>query len=269
MAYYFMVEKKKGDYLPLEISDSNLFTEKRKYVKPHAYTLQEIDKFTMMFNNEVELRNYLISEGILNLELATKPLSTRWVSKGKYNKIPYDFLYQRHIEYVMDPTKLVDYILRRYNKNDFVFIKKFAEYFSSTYECSSTASDVRMYAEMAIRDRIGNRYLEERDKNNNNLVERLIKLLLLEHTELPNGFIVYKDKINYRNLHNILAFITNYLKKQNIQLDIPKEETPKVIENKTKSIEEEFVEEQRNKKRIKRKDSLPGQLSIFDIPENK
>ena len=122
---------------------------------------------------------------------------------------------------------------------------------------------------MAIRDHVGNRYLEERDKNNNNLVERLVKLLLLEHTELPNGYIIYKDKINYRNLHNILAFITNYLKKQDIKIDIPKEEIQKNIETENKPVEEEFITEQRNKKRIKRKDSLPGQITIFDLPETK
>ena len=75
MAYYFMVESKRGTYLPLDIKKSIYFQLiKTKYQKPNAYTLNEIDSFTMMFNNELELRKTLIAEGLLPIELCNKPL---------------------------------------------------------------------------------------------------------------------------------------------------------------------------------------------------
>ena len=49
----------------------------------------------MMFNNEQELRKVLISEGILPIELHNKPLSSRLLIKGKYEKVRHDFLYQK------------------------------------------------------------------------------------------------------------------------------------------------------------------------------
>ena len=49
MAYYFMVEKKKGEYQSLNIENVAGFHGQRKYTKAGAYTLQEIDMFTTMF----------------------------------------------------------------------------------------------------------------------------------------------------------------------------------------------------------------------------
>ena len=66
MAYYFMVETKKGTHKPIEISNSKYFQDYiRKFKKTFAYSLQEIDRFTMMFDNEIELRERLCEEGIL------------------------------------------------------------------------------------------------------------------------------------------------------------------------------------------------------------
>ena len=54
MAYYFMSEVSKGKYRELNISNSKYFQDiNRRYNKPCAYTLEEIDKFTMMFNDEI------------------------------------------------------------------------------------------------------------------------------------------------------------------------------------------------------------------------
>jgi len=134
MAYYFMVESKRGKYIPLEIKNSIYFQiEKTKYSKPCAYTLEEIDSFTMMFNNEQELRNVLTSEGLLPTELSNKTLSTRLLNKGEYEKVRHDFLYQKDIEYILDPSKVVEFIMKKYYENDFIFLQKFANNFSKYY----------------------------------------------------------------------------------------------------------------------------------------
>ena len=241
MAYYFMVESKKGTYLPLEIKKSIYFQIiKTKYNKPFAYSLEEIDHFTMMFNNEQELRNILITEGILPQEFYTKPLSTRFLIKNKYEKVKYNFLYQKDIEYISDPTKIVEFIMQKYYQNDFVFLQKFANNFSKYHECSTTAPEVSQLSAISVREGKRNIHLESIDNNGDLLVARLVKLIILKHTEERDGKINYKNEPNYRNLHSVIAFINNYYQIKEEQLIIkefttqPKEET-KQITVKTKT----------------------------------
>lgn len=214
MAYYLTVESKRDEYIPLEINNSIYFQIiKRKYDKKCAYTLEEIDHFTMMFDNESELRHKLICEGILPIGLSDKKLSIRILRKGKYEKIKYDFLYQKDIEYIANPLLVVEEIMTRYYQNDFVFLQKFASNFSGFYECSTTAPEVLQSSTISIREGQRHYLLESIDKNSDCLVARLVKLLILKHIELRDGTINYKDEINYRNLHSVVAFINNYDKK--------------------------------------------------------
>ena len=76
MAYYFMSEVSKGKHIELNLSKSKYFQViNKRYKTETAYTLEEIDKFTMMFNDEIELRERLVEEGVLPLSLFEKPLS--------------------------------------------------------------------------------------------------------------------------------------------------------------------------------------------------
>ena len=258
MAYYFMVESKKGTYIPLEIKKSIYFQiVKSKYTKPYAYTLEEIDSFTMMFNNEQELRNVLIAEGILPMEYYNKQLSSRLLQKGNYEKVRHDFLYQKDLEYTADPTKIIELITQKYHENDFVFLQKFASNFSKYYECSTTAPEVSQSSAASIRE--GKRYylLESVDKNGDLLVTRLIKLLIYKHYEQNDGTIKYKDEVNYRNLHSVIAFINNYYKRKE-----PETEQIKIngFDNKQelKKTEPVVITKTRKKKLIQ----LEGQLSF-------
>lgn len=254
MAYYFMVETKKGEYNPLNISSSKYFPKTTtKYKKANAYTLEEIDQFTMMFNNEQELRNALIEEGILPINLSSKPLSTRFLSKSKYNKVMYDFLYQKDIEYIAFPTKVVELIMKRHYQNDFLFIQKLANNFVKYYECSTTAPEVAQLSEASIRR--GNRHpaLDEIDLNGDRLVARLVKLLILKHHECPNGWIDYKSEVNYKNLHSLIAFINNYDAKNN-----PKKEEIKTTSTIPKEIKV-------RKKTPKKRNEIEGQISFTDL----
>lgn len=276
MAYYFMVESKKGEYQPLNISKSKFFQVTPKFNKPCAYTLQEIDMFTMMFNDEQELRNTLVLEEILPVSLSTRQLSSRSLLKGKYNKVPHDFLYQKDIEFIADPTRVVDLIMKRYHQDDFLFIKKLANNFSSFYECSSTAPEVRQLAEKSIREGHRSHHLDEVDKNGDKLVARLVKLLILEHYEKSTGEIEYKDKVNYRNLHAIIAFINNYDKESNkkeetqttsfkpetakLKKQTSSEETPKA--NSQSTLKSTIHVKTRSKK--KKNYNIEGQISLFD-----
>ena len=252
MAYYFMVESKKGKHLPLDIKSSIYFQPtKTKYDKPCACSLDEIDGFTMMFDNESELRHVLMTDGILTMELLHKPLTTRFLRNGKYEKIRYDFLFQKDLEYVAEPLKVVEYIMKKYHQNDFVFLQKFARIFSNYRECSTTAPEVAQSSAASIREGRRHYLLESVDKNGDLLVARLVKLIILKHTELSDGTINYKDEVNYRNLHSVIMFINNYEKKQ-------EEQTEKIIE--PPSIELEPTASKVKKRKIR--EEIDGQISF-------
>lgn len=221
MAYYFMSEITKGKYRPINISNSKYFQDyTRRYNKPCAYSLEEIDRFTMMFDNEIELRERLVEEGTLPFSLFEKPLSIRNVNKNEYNKVPYEFLYQQDIEYIMDPTLLVEKIMRRFYEGDFLLIKKIVNRFSEDHRCRSTAPEVRQLIEMSIREGKINHHFDDLDENQDKLLVRLIKLIILESYDTKYGKLKYQDKVRYRNLHVLIALI-NYYDKEEIKTDAP------------------------------------------------
>lgn len=217
MAYYFMSEVSKGKYRELNISNSKYFQDiNRRYNKPCAYTLEEIDKFTMMFDNEIELRERLVEEGILPLSLFEKPLSIRTVQKNEYSKVPYNFLYQNDIEYIMDPSRLIEKIIKRFYGHDFLLIKKIVSRFDGDHYCKSTLPEVRQHLEASIREGQINKHFFDLDENNNQLLPRLLKLLILESYSTKSGKTIYKDKVRYRNLHTLIALINYYDQEEQI-----------------------------------------------------
>ena len=218
MAYYFMVEAKKGKHIPIEISYSKYFQDNiRKYKKTFAHSLQEIDKFTMMFDNEIELRERLCEEGILPFHFFEKPLSIRSLNKNEYSKVPYDFLYQKDIEYIMEPERLIEKIMRSFYEGDLLLINKIASRFSEEYRCKTTVSEVRQHIESSIRENRLSRHFDEVDENNDKLLPRLLKLIILENFDNKQGKVVYKDTVNYRNLHILIALVNYHDKTKNKQ----------------------------------------------------
>lgn len=266
MAYYFMVESKKSTYQPLNIASSKYFQTTPRYKAPCALSLKEIDDFTMLFDDEEELRKKLVLEGILPTNLSTKPLSARNLNSGKYVKVEYDFLYQKDMEYVYDPSKLIKSIMQRYYNNQLVFIKELALKFSRLRKCSVTAPEVANLCHSSICQGTRHRGLEELDKNGNNPVLRLLKLIILKSYEYPNGYIEYKNEVEYRNLHDLIAFINNYDKKNNLPEKVKTKEIQTVIQaiKPNESEQEKINTKPKTKKRKKNVPLLEGQLK-FDV----
>ena len=248
MAYYFMVEKKRGQYLPLDITRSACFTRESK-LKGIGCQIREIDLFTSSFNHEKELREHLLLTGILAPEDANRDLSVRIKSKGKYKKVMYDFLYQDAIQYLVDPRLLINRINNKLADQDYRFVYEFASHFSNDYGCSSTALDVLRYASDSIR--MGNTYKHfyDRDENGDMELTRLVKLIIYEKFQRNDGKIVYTGKVNHLNLHRVIAFVDNYDKK------VAEERQCQLLSNNT------FT----SKKRVlKKNDYIPGQFNLFD-----
>lgn len=275
MAYYFMTEATKGKYIPIKVSNSKYFPyPEQKDKKSFSYKLPEIDAFTMMFDNEIELRERLVEEGILPVALFEKPLAIRNLYNGEYNKVPYDFLYQKDIEYIMEPNRLIEKIIKRFYDKDFLLIKKIISRFSEDYKCKSTLPEVRAHLEASIREETINKHFYDLDENNDLLLPRLLKLIIFESYNTKSGKTVYKDKIRYRNLHILIALI-NYNDNKEIKIETPiieetqKKETtnetfaPEVIKHNEQQQKREY-EFAKKRTLSKKKYNLDGQTG-FDI----
>lgn len=246
MAYYFMVEEKKGKYSPLDITKSACFTRESR-LKGIGCEIKEIDLFTSSFNHEKELREHLILNGILTPENVSKNLSIRIKKGDKYKKVMYDFLYQKDIQYLVDPRLLINRINNKLADQDYRFVYEFASHFSSDYRCSSTAIEVLRYTSDSIR--IGNTYKHfyDRDENNDMALTRLIKLIIYDNYQRNDGKIIYTGKVNNLNLHRVIAFVNNYDKKIKMEKELT-EETQVFVRKKT----------------LKKDKQIPGQFNLFD-----
>lgn len=251
MAYYFMVEEKKGKYSPLDITKSACFSRESR-LKGMGCEIKEIDLFTASFNHEKELREHLILNGILTPENVSKNLSIRIKKGDKYKKVMYDFLYQKDIQYLVDPKLLIKRINNKLFIQDYGFISEFASHFANDYGCSSTALEVLRYAKDSIRMGDTNKHFYDRDENGDMELARLTKLIIYDKFQRKDGRIIYTGKVNNLNLHRVIAFVNNYDKK---------------IENENKITEELSLSETKisSKKRVLKKDKqIPGQLNLFD-----
>ena len=233
MAYYFMIEEKRGEYKPIEIDKSSVYSiSKKEYVKKGAYGLKEIDLFTTIFKDEVELRATLLDDGLLKQEISDKPLSIRHYSKNVYTKVRHDFLYEKDLKYIDNPKLVWRFVMNRFDKGDYVFIEKLASYFSRNYECANTATEVMHGALHSIHSGQKHEILDRYDLNGDLLISRLIKLIIYKSYTDYSGYTIYKDDVIYRNLHALIAFINNYYK----NTEPPKIEKPKT-RVKTKEVD--------------------------------
>lgn len=267
MAYYFMVESKKGKHTPIDITKSKYFTKKTKFTKEGACSLEEIDMFTTSFKNEIELKIKLASEGILPKEFIDKPITARILNKEKYSKVTYDLLYQKDIEYILEPKRIIQVILEKYYQKDYLFMQRFGEHFQRFYKCESSAPELRQYAQMSIIKGSNYRCLDELDKEGNLPIVRLAKLIIYESYQHRDGSITYLDKVKYSNLHHLIAFINNYNKKieQNYfnQKNIIETENDQITFDTFINISTpEYID--KPKTRIRKKEQIIGQMCLFE-----
>lgn len=248
MAYYFTYQKKKGEYIPIDITKSKYFTRLSNF-KGMGMSLQEVDMFTMMFNDENELRRALFKEKLLEHKYSGSNLSTRLLRNNKYYKVMYDFLYQKDVEFVADPNMIINKINNKLQSGDFRFVNSFANNYLQFHECLSTAPEVREFAMQSIREGRPSKYFYTVDENNDNPLVRMTKLLIYKHYQKGNGVIVYEDVVNYRNLHSVIAFVNNYDKKY--MNEVEKEQIS-------------LFEDNSKKKVLKKDRQIDGQLSLFE-----
>lgn len=242
MAYYFMVETKKGNYKSIDITKSKYFSKISNFKKPDACSLQEIDMFTMMFNDEKELRKTLLEEKLILPEDVGKKLSARIINKSKCKKVEYDFLYQKDIEFIGCPELVIKRINSELMRDNFDFIEKLAAHYRNFYDCSSTAPEVVEFAKSSKLFGVASKHFYDLDKNGDNAVVRLAKLIIYDYYEMEDGYIKYKETVKYKNLHDVVAFINNYEKNKQ-KNENQEENTTSVIENTSNMTTSEIINE--------------------------
>ena len=219
MAYYLMTQKK-SKYEAIDITKSQLFQRFSKY-KEIRLSLQEIDWFTMMFNNEEELKEHLLNEGIIDLETINSPLSIRMKKKSEYKKVPYELLYQKDLEYIMEPKLLIQRIENKLIEEDFKFLQHLGNHYFNSRYCGFTAFDIRRFASDSIQNNLAKAYFYRQDENGDSLLVRMIKLIIYESYQDEKGYVIYKKDqygnfiIKYRELHVLLAYLNHYEDKEN------------------------------------------------------
>lgn len=269
MAYYLTVEKGRingrEDYDKLDITKANCFTRLSKTLKGDGCTLEEIDTLTTQFRNENELREYLILNGILPLDYMDKKLTLRQQLNGSLKKVRHDFLYQKDIEYIADVSRLIKKINDKlWVEKDLRFVESFANNYLTFRDCTSTAADVRYAAGESIVIGQISKMFSQYDENVDDLLTRMVKLLIYEYNQSRDGKVHYSGKIKYRNLHSIIAFINNYDKKYNVVLD------DGVVNESMKTTEAIIPQNEKirtlslNPKMGSKKYTLDDQLSLFD-----
>ncbi|MBQ8219358.1 MAG: hypothetical protein IJZ79_06365 [Bacilli bacterium] len=221
MPYYLTVEVSKGKYLKLPIDklqEKGLFYRTSRFVSETLCSLEEIDMFTTQFYNEFELRKTLIENGILPTNLANKRLSIRYNSEGEFKKVMYDLLYQKDIEFILEPQRIINMVYQRFMSGEYDFIKKIFNHFKEHHDCSSTAPEILyMINDTLLYNRL-NPHFFEKDKNGDEIIIRGLKLLIYVYSE-KSGKIKYTNKIKYRNLHDLIALINDYDLKQQKEKD--------------------------------------------------
>ncbi len=232
MAYYFTVRDKK-EYKPLEIHKSELFQRLSRF-KGASYSLEEIDKFTINFPNEVSLRVYLNEIGVLSASDINREITVRQKIKGELRKVKYSIIYEDMAKY-LDFDYLRNQILAR--SGDIDFLKKLTSYYRNS-ACGSFSIN-------SIISFLFDRYDGIVDIN------KLLDDFLFAEVCKVN----YEDGscvLKYKSLHDFGMFLYNYISKEEKSL-------------KSNLDGQISFEDEMPKKKVKTKSNreIDGQTSFF------
>ena len=240
MAYYLTVEKGringKEEYEKLDITKCNCFPIPRfsKNLKGIGMTEEEFDYVSMQFTDEDEFRKYLLYNGILDIKYADRKLTLRQQRNGNLEKVRHGFLYQKDMEYILNPNKIIKRINDKlWVEKDFRFVDSLVNNYFNFRECGSTAPEVRCAVKESIRTGNISNMFTMRDENGDDLLTRMIKLLIYEYYQNADGKTHYVKRIDgdefikvYCNLHSVIAFVNNYDKKYNNKEEDSLKEVP-------------------------------------------
>lgn len=245
MAYYLTI-KEKNNYKLLDITSLEEFTRFSNF-KNNSYSLEEVDFFTSIFNNEIELKKHLYENGIISIDDIVKKIEIRIKLNGKLKKVKYDLIYKSTQKY-LDVQYLRGQLLILQHDKD--FLKKLLDYYRNSHKQEGLrqinallngyhGTDLNMFKALC-------QFLED-------------EIITVEHS-------TGEAKLKYKSLHDLAMFIYNYCNnKGNTELDNNKKELARVtaLEELKKDIIKPKTEVHVKKKIKKPRQELEGQTSFF------
>ena len=241
MAYYFTV-KKKDEFKCIDLSLHPYFERLSKY-QGNKYSLEEIDKFTSSYANELTLRESLYYNGLLDEEEVYKEISVRFKNNGQLSKVRYNPVYQESMKY-LDPLFL-NYKLKILS-SDHTFLNKFLSYYRNSSVNNEIIAAIREYT-------YGNPEL-----NIYKLLDEFINREIYNRRYNFDTKLYEYISIKYKSLHDLAMFVYNYDKEPEISKNEIKEELNKFIS---------YYKKENNTQKLKvktRKKILDGQTSFLD-----
>ncbi len=241
MAYYFTI-RNKNEYKSINLTNHPSFERTSKF-QGDRFSLDEIDKFTSNYANELALRESLYFYGLLDEEEAFKEISIRMKSKGELSKVKYSPVYEDSAKYL--DTEYLSYKLKSFSK-DFNFLNKFLTYYRNSSVNNDIVCAIRSYT-------LGNSELDIYI-----LIDEFINRELYNRRYNIEKHCYDYISIKYKSLHDLAMFIYNYENSS----EMSKSEINDELNNFINYLKQDTII---NKPKVKtRKKILEGQTSFFD-----
>lgn len=246
MAYYLTIQKNKSEFKQINISLLEEFKRISKF--KNGYSLEEIDHFTSMFDDEVKLKELLYDKGLITSEDITKEISIKQKINNELVKVRYGLIYKINKKY-LDAQYLRSRLLSL--QSDKNFLKKLVSYYRNSYSCVIEVSEIKNYlfdksSEVDINLTLNSFFLKEIFQQDKNTLEY---------------------KLKYKSFHDLSMFVQKYIN-ENIEFCMSDYDVKKrLLELQELKIVQETKDKPKTKKLTKgRLSKLPieGQISFFD-----
>lgn len=214
---------------------------KERYAYLNNHALKDIDDFTSSFLDEVTLKQELIRINALDQDYLTKHLSIRYNIKGHISLMQYGLMFKKDKKF-LDPIFIKGYL--KVMRKDVILLEKLCNHYRNSYINGRNINNIRTYLNHLLNKEITECDIQEINKVIDDFVNK-------EVYKYDSSTFTYKvdstgnKLINYKNLHELAMFLSY---DNNIRL-----EQLKI-----------YKEQATNKVKVKKKDQIPGQYSLFD-----
>ncbi len=227
-----------------------------KFSSLDNHLLNDVDSFTTSFKSAEDLKETLISNGLMSIDDYNKKLCIRYKSRGKTKKLGYGVAYS-------DDRMFLDEVYISYylesNANNLELLDKLCNHYRNSYIQGSNINAIRNY----INDVRNN--VEFCPEDIDHIHSCLKDFVIREVYSYDASTYTYKvDKsgnpiLKYKGIHDLGMFFACD-KRKKMKKEVEKE-TPKTEPKVMKIIP---AEKQKVKVKTSKKDPIPGQLSLFD-----
>lgn len=213
MAYYLAVETSKNNIVATNIKRCvNYFEANYLYEEPGACSLQEINRITVKYKDEQELKEALIKSYVFKEEWIDKPLTIFYAQDLEQRLVRGKVLYEDSRNMLDNPSLVIDYIETKSKENDYLFFRQLSLILPDDSIGKMLVCKIASLLEEGLISNKRNQELDETNSVGKNLVTETAKLLIHYNQIYDNGMIASGGKINYENLHNVISFISDYEK---------------------------------------------------------